>query len=379
MCAFRTALVALILASSQLAFADGGPVETSPTTGLMRFVHSHEAALVHKRVTITLSNPAIVRAEYDLALRERKTPLTVTVAWPIGEGLPMDFSEYPRVRPSIKFDGRPVAYNFLRFDQLAQPYLRPIIAQMDRALSTRPALAAKVGALRATAAQQMAHEKWTDDAEVQQNWIRDTGAPELSAWMKANGHSAPGSSLDVVADGLLLAGLRQRGIYDYESIQESIQSALSWLDPGYEPVDIAKLVSDQWRFQVLAVDPRTGRLVGNNSGSEPGAVFRFAIMLEPGKKHRLVVQYRQFLGMSGSDPPYGTVYQMMDPSAAWALADMPQGYQQPAEIEIRVPREWRKVGIRPPARKIGRSRGFTIYRITMDQPPLEDLYLGVDN
>jgi hypothetical protein len=377
MCAFRTALVTLMLASSRLALADGGPVETVPSTGLMRFVHSHEAALVHKRVTITLSNPATVRAEYDLALTERKTPLTVTIAWPIGEGLPMDFSDYPRIHPSIKLDGRPVAYNFLRFDQLAQPYLRPIIAQMNRALSTKPALAAKVGALRAAAAQQASHEKWTDEAEVQQDWIFDTGAPELAAWMKANGYSAPGSSLDAVADGLLLAGLRRRGMYDYESIQESIQGALSWLDPGYQSVDIAKLVSDQWRFQTLAVDPCTGRLVVNNSGTESGAVFRFAITLEPGKKHRLVVQYRQFLGMSGSDPPYGTVYQMMDPSAAWALADTPQG-PQPAEIEIRVPREWRKVGIRPPARRIGRGRGFTIYRITMDQPPLEDLYVGVD-
>jgi hypothetical protein len=63
------------------------------------------------------------------------------------------------------------------------------------------------------------------------------------------------------------------------------------------------------------------------------------------------------------------------------LTDTPRGhgYGQPAEIEIRIPRERSRVAIRPPARKIGVRQGYTIYRITMNEPPLEDLYIGLDD
>lgn len=370
--------VVLMLAPGGLVLADGGPVQISPRTGLMHFVHSHEATLAHKRVVLTLPKEelgaAVVRAEYDLVLRERQTPLTVTVAWPISGGFGADTEGERVAYPAVKFDGRPVAYSLLRFDQLAQPYLRPILERIDRALSAKPALAEKVRALRTACEQQKSQDARGDDAWVRREWLRESGVPGLVAWMKANGYSAPGSDLSQVARGLLLAGLRQRESFEYGTIQ----CALSWFEPDYEPVDVEQLVIDQWGLEALGVDPRTGQRIENEIVGEAGVVIRLPVILQPGRTHRLVVQYQQPMRTTASWTPLGLVYQMK-PARAWALTDTPRGYGQPAEIEIRVPREWGKVGVRPPAKRVGRRGGYTIYRITMDQPPLEDLYLGVDH
>jgi hypothetical protein len=362
--AFLICLAALgALAAARSVSADGEPTARLSDSGIIVPVDERGAHVLDQRVTITLPppagawrEPAVVRAEYVL-FNEGRNRLRISVGWPTGGMRYEGGHPHPRCRPAVKFDGKPLACELLSFNALANAYAAPWIERIVQLLESKPALKQQVTAVR------------EEGARRGKPWLRGDGAHGLARWMRDNGLVADLDSAHALAGGLL--GVRP---YNHSGADASfVQQALKWLDPAYQPINLYEILSERWGHEALLLDPNSGQLVDVRADMlqhEPlFAVFRFSIALEPNSKHHLAVQYGQFLG--GADffesPWYGLVY-LMEPAKRW-------GRWERTAIEIRVPRGWQRVAIRPPADRTQTRGGYALYRILMRRP-YENLYVS---
>jgi len=372
-----------------VALADGEPTAEMSGTGIIVPVRSVYARVLDQRVSITLprakdvvppkhmpndweDKPAVVRVEYLLQNAEQK-PLNIQVGWPTS-GFRM--KARPRVSgwrlskastPAIKLDGKPIPFNLVGGQELEDTENRAItsagIPRIEKFLDAEPKLKEQVLAIRRKAESQRRSG----------DWLEGVGADELKRWMVQQ-KMLPGGQNWTRSVALGLLGYTRN---PYSSSNQPtpryIQGALHWIDPGYEEVDVRRKLAERWGHREVLLNPSNGQLAdisGNTmSGGTAFAVFRFPITLQPGKKHKLVIQYGSYLGWVGqSDPWYGMVY-IMEPAKRW-------GPWEKTTIEVRVPPDWAEVAIRPPAKRVSASGGFQLYRIVMNQRPSEDLWIS---
>jgi len=346
--------------------ADGEPTGRFAESGIVVPIDDTYVDVLDQKVFVTLPaltevqpdgqpKPAVIRVEYVLRRErslpdEKDEPLTIQVGWPTS-GVPLGEKGHLLCIPAIKFDGKPVAYNFLSFDDLWNQYEQFWMARIDKLLGSKPALKERVLYWRQTAA-----------------------VGKLKGWMEQHGLGSESKRMtETIAAGLL-------GNTDDNARPSdqgyAIQTALTWLDPFYESIDLYKTLSERWGHKLLLLDPATEQLVDMDSdllGHDPGfGIFRFPIALELNKEHHLVVQYGQFLGSAtgATEPWYGLLY-LMEPARRW-------GGWHKTTIEIRVWTGWGRVAIRPPAKKISTTGGYDTYRILMRHRPYEDLWISVD-
>jgi len=364
-CVWFSLFAALIAAGP--ALADGEPTARLSDTAIIVPVEEHRVHVLDQRVTITLptpkdvwKRPAVVRAEYVLQ-SDHTDPLTITVGW-LTAGIRYWYSADaipPSCTPAIKLDGKPVGYNFLSFDDLADEYVGPWSKRVNELLESKPALKEQVLRIR--------HE-----ARARGNdWPpSDGGVGVLAQWMRQAGLALE-SDADAIAGGLL--GVRPSNLGNRRDF--FVQRALAWLDPTHQQVDVYAVLSRRWSHDTRLLDPFTRQLVDTRHDmfeqEPPFGVFRFPVTLEPGKSHGLIVQYGQFVGGAAFPKTawYGLVY-LMEPARRW-------GKWERTSVEIKVPTDWKTVAIRPAAAETEVEAGYRLYRILLTHRPWENLYLSV--
>lgn len=358
--------------------ADGEPTGRLAESGIVMPVNDTHVDVLDQKVFIKLPEPrippdgqpkpAVIRVEYVLRRErslpdEKDEPLTIQVGWPASRGIPVGEKGHLFCIPAIKFDGKPVAYNLLSFDDLWYQYEQFWIARIDELLRSKPALRERVLAIRKECQGQGVY-----------SWRPTAAVGELKRWMEQHGLGSESKRMtETIAAGLL--GNTDDNARPSDQAY-AIQTALTWLDPFYESIDLYETLSERWGHKLLLLDPATEQLVDMESdllGHDPGfGVFRFPIALELDKEHRLVVQYGQFLGSAtGAAGPFRGLLYLMEPAKRW-------GGWQKTTIEIRVPTGWHQVAIRPPGKKISTTGGYDTYRILMRHRPYEDLWISVD-
>ncbi|MHB1001422.1 MAG: hypothetical protein ACYC27_19455 [Armatimonadota bacterium] len=366
-------IILAVLLASISAFADGEPTRFVSGTGILVPTDSMHTQVLDQRITITLPKAferksdnitykalgrAVIRAEYILHIPKDYgvyEPLRMDIGWLVADPFKIrtNNGKIDHVSTAIKFDGKSVAWNYIEYKQLTEPYTRNWLKQIDKLLESKPALKERVMAIR-------------KEGESQETYWRETaGAGKLQNWMMENGFEIENKhDKEIIARGLL--GWESK--YNY-SIGYDIQKALAWLDPSYEPVELNDVLSQRWSHSTLLLDPDTDLLIDVRDSLNQWwdfSLFRFPITIEPGKKHKLTVQYTQSMGRV--DDWYGIVY-LMEPARKW-------GRWEKTTIDIRVPNDWNMVAIRPKASIIETANGYTTHRISINGRPYENLFIS---
>ncbi len=394
-----SALVVLgVLLSACPLYANGEPTGEMSGSGIIVPIDGDSAYVRDQKITVTMptvkgifdlkptdnyAQPAIIRVEYTIENVKHK-PLQIMVGWPTsGYQYTAEIHSKldPAYAPAIKLDGKPVGATLLTYADLADQYVKPWLAQIDKLLDSKPELKNQVEATCRDAVENAKmlfdnaenREKDKDLARYEREWLEDAGAGRLGLWLTKNKiipREGPFEG-EFLAGGLLGVIPSATG----NSLEELVQNALKWLDPTYEPIDVYEILSERWGHEPVLLDPDTNQLMdmmGALLGWEPSfGVFRFPITLQPEKTHKLIVQYAQSLGgiYRGPGKWFGLMY-IMEPAKRWA------GWRK-TTIEVRVPSEWAKVAIRPPTNKVGTSGGMDIYRVTIQGRPCENLFISV--
>jgi hypothetical protein len=358
------ALVAACLASGAWAGEDkswsGESGAPAPLTG--RYVLTVQS----QRVQITVLEPlprhmveAVIRVEYVLKNEGQETQ-RVAVGFPVcHQEAPTGEREWwgPWPEAYVKLDGRPVEARLAMFRELARPTVERWSGEIQRLLERRPALKEQVAVVQREAEQ---HSK---------GWLEREGASRLAGWLRANAREEElkGFHAGWVAGGLL--GVRPDS--HWGRLDQAVQSALRWLEPSHESVDLYEELSQEWGHEELLLDAKTGQLVDARSIAREHlfGAFLFEIEVEPGGEHRLVVQHRQPLGFLGMGNTLGLRY-ILTRAKRWG------GYFRPT-IEVRVPKRWARVAMRPPAMEVATTDGATVHRIELKGRPVEELYVSV--
>jgi hypothetical protein len=360
------ALVTVLLVARAL-YADGEPTAEQSDSGIIVPIDSQQAEVVEQRVTATLpppklawERPATIRAEYVLRNRGR-APLQMTIGWPVSRtGYNGDVHRVGL--PVVKLDGKSAPATFLSLDDLAEAYANEWLPRIDKLLEAKPELREQVLAARRDKARAAEESQGSRQSPRSAPWQPSA----LSRWL----HEHEPSTQRFGRPEELAAGLVGAG-HSGSRCDQTMQQVLRWLDPSYQYVHIYPLLAERWDQETRLLDPITGQLVDTRQGMldwEPSfGIFRFSVTLAPGRKHRLVVQYGQFLGWDSSC--LGLAY-VMKPAQRW-------GRWGRTTIEVLAPPQWQTVGIRPAAKKVGTRSGMALYRIRMGRPS-ENLYVSVD-
>ncbi|MBI3947895.1 MAG: hypothetical protein HY321_18390 [Armatimonadetes bacterium] len=363
-------LLGCLIAPWSGALANGEASEELVNSGIIVPVDARGTHVLDQRVEITLPKHSMewrqlaeIRVTYvlrdDYAEKARK----LMVAWPTG-GIahrtrtgPMPIGHALDCPVSIKQDGKPVGYKVLDFDDLAAPYIRGWLHQIDELLKSKPQLREQVLLARRAAAR-----------KPPTGW-----AYALGQWMQKNHLLKPGDP----DEEWLAAGLV--GVLpDHEDgrLDRLVQRALKWLQPSYQRMDLYEVLVQRWGYRPLLLDPATERLhkVYYESHSPPDfGIIRFPVYLQPRKRHTLVVHYKQHLSWVDRPPSWHGMAYLMEPAKRWGIWDK-------TTIVIRVPPGWKKVAIRPPARRTRGAHSESVYTITIrgfDARPYEDLYISL--
>lgn len=308
---------------------------------------------------------ATVRVEYELAaIKENVSqPVTLRLGFPINyPGPPSEMAnstQQPPTNIAIKWDGAPVAVRRLSFAELIAPTLQAWQKEIDRQLFLRPELMKEVTAVRATV--QRDYNGAPDDASFQR----------LKGWLQENYNTKgiPCDRLRGIVYGLL--GTTTRNLDEEDSWY--LEEALAWLNPNYVPAHLLSATSHQWGHEGRFLDPYTSQLKWADQGWSFG-VCQFEVKLEPGRQHKLVVQYRQPLGYCGSGGDGGYYSQGL----SYVLNQVERwGGWGGITVDIFIPKDWREVSIRPAAKLIGTEKGMAHYQLEISFPAAENLYLGV--
>ncbi|NIN64715.1 MAG: hypothetical protein GTO63_08445, partial [Anaerolineae bacterium] len=240
-------VVFLGLLATTCPLCAGEPTGQFAESGIVVPIDDTHVDVLDQKVFITLPQPkvppdgqpkpAVIRVEYVLHREpslpdEKDEPLTIQVGWPTSSGVPLGERGHLLCIPAIKFDGKPVAYNFLSFDDLWNEYEQLWMARIDKLLRWKPALKERVLCWRQTAA-----------------------VGKLKDWMEQHGLGSESKRMtETIAAGLLgntddNARPSDRGY--------AIQAALTWLDPFYESIDLYKTLSERWGHKLLVLDPAT--------------------------------------------------------------------------------------------------------------------------
>jgi hypothetical protein len=305
---------------------------------------------------------ATVRAEYTLlAESSGSEPVRAQIAFPVSSfAVPSEHGESQKPEPTayVKLDGRPIAVRFLTFSDLADPWVKEWQADIERRLREMPELRQQIAAVRAES-----------NERGGLGWLCSEGVGNLAMWLQSHGGPPAGErpAGELIAGGLL--GVRP---YTGGGRVDCVQSALQWLNPKHERVDVHQLLSQRWDHEPLLLDPYTGQLHDpTDTGSPAFGTFVFAIELERGVQHQLVVQYRQgmgYLNARGGNHSEGLRY-IMKTARRW-------GRWGATDVEIRVPPGWEQVATRPPATHVATEDSMRVYSIEMKHRPVEDLYVS---
>ncbi len=367
----------LLICLTLFAATAGASANSVPDSGLSEGgapvpISRNDVEVVSERLLITFppagqrKADATVRAEYILELDERvSAPRVLDIGFPISYPWMRDTqyasSTGPLPRATVTRDGHAVAVRFLNFETLARPTVNEWRRQIDEGLRKFPELRKLVLAAR------------QEGKARGEGWLQDKGWKPVRAWLIKNGGKEirePEWRSDEIARGLVgLASLDD----DYR-LDEPLQEALAWLNPKYKKVYLTDQLSREWGHQSLLLNPEDGRLFSTDMGILFG-VLQFRIELAPHKQHTLVVDYQQPLGFAGSyTVGSNTEYVFQGFRYIMANADKWRNWGE-TFIEIRIPKGWGRVGLRPPAPVIRDKRGTRIYRIRMGMP-VEDLYVS---
>ncbi|MDO8684786.1 MAG: hypothetical protein Q7N50_15085 [Armatimonadota bacterium] len=363
--------------SSDTARTNGEPSGSLYNSGIIVPLTDKSVYVLDQRIDIILpkpgeltnldgevEKPVDIRVEYLLCAQNTKEPLAINVAWPTG-GLVRDMrrGNVPEFPIDIKLDNKPVGFNFLRYNSLADPYVRVWLRRIDGMLDKKyPELQRRIQQAR----NKHQIKDWDKIDDYHLFKFQQTTS-ELGKWMIQQGIINKKPYIydpKPLVSGLI--GLPIKGA----PRDRIAQSALKWLDPSYKIIQLDEVLADRWDYQPLLLHPIKKQLVFVNAtvwGCPEFAIIRFPITLNPKEKHRLVVHYKDYLG--SSEDWKGLTY-IMKPARRW-------GRWEKTTITVKVPQAWKSIAIQPYATLKKYQNGYSIYRITIDGCPYENLYVSV--
>jgi len=372
-CLFAVAMLSVIY--NRPLMADGESAAFLANSGILVPVTEKHVQVLDQRVEVTLPSRAAVRRDEQVAhirvtytfYNDSNESANLTVAWPTdGRAFDGDRPPHTEYPVYIKLDGKPVPYNYLTYEALADQYVQPWLARIDALLADKPELKQQVTTLR------------SENPHIRRvltvgdrNYHFDDATSYLGKWMQIHGYLKENDhSAAFVAGGLL-------GRYGNRR-EDAVQEALRWLDPTYSPIDVVDEISHRWSFHPILLSPEREWLIDasdymiypDEAFAASFGIIRFPMTLEAQTKQTLIVDYQQYFGQVGRPVEfYGLVY-IMEPARRWGRWDK-------TTIQVHAPDGWKKVAIRPGPSRVTKSKGLTTYTTEMPHRPYENLYVSV--